>query len=152
MAFNIVLYRPQIPPNTGNIARLCVGSRCTLHLIGRLGFDIDNKSVKRAGLDYWEHLDLKYYENLEEFIKTHGDKRIWLITKFGTKKYYKASFELGDFIIFGRETTGLPEELHDKYPDNRLYIPMTDKVRSINLSNSAAIVLYEAIRQNEIEF
>ncbi len=148
--FNIVLYRPLIPPNTGNIVRLCVGTECRLHLIGRLGFDIDDKAVRRAGLDYWENLDMRYYENLDEFLKINGDKNIWLITKFGNKLYTDVYYELGDFIMFGQETKGLPEELHKRYPDKRLSIPMHNNVRSINLSNSVAIVLYEAIRQKNI--
>ncbi len=150
--FNIVLYRPLIPPNTGNIVRLCVGAECRLHLIGKLGFDIDDKAVKRAGLDYWEHLYMKYYENLDEFLKINGDKNIWLITKFGNKLYTDVNYEIGDFIMFGQETKGLPEELHKRYPDKRLSIPMHNNVRSINLSNSVAIVLYEAIRQKGITY
>jgi len=150
--FNIVLYRPEIPPNTGNIARLCVGAKSRLHLIGKLGFKIDDKHLKRAGLDYWEHLDMVYYENLNEFLNQHNNKRLWLITKFGKKRYCDVNFNLEDFFIFGRETTGLPEELHNQYQDNRLYIPMSNDVRSINLSNSVAIVLYEALRQNNIDF
>lgn len=151
--FNIVLYRPLIPPNTGNIARLCVGAECRLHLIGKLGFDIDDRSVKRAGLDYWENLDMKYYENLDEFLNIHHNKNIWLVTKFGEKKYTEVNYKIGDFIIFGQETKGLPKSLHNQYPDKRLSIPMnSNNVRSINLSNSVAIVLYEAVRQNEINY
>lgn len=150
--FNIVLYRPQIPPNTGNIARLCVGTQCCLHLIGKLGFSIENKQLKRAGLDYWENLNMKYYNSLEDFLDEHKNNNIWLVTKFGEKKYSEVKFNIDDYFIFGRETTGLPEPLHKNYYNKRLYIPMNNKVRSINLSNSVAILLYEAIRQNNIDF
>jgi tRNA (cytidine/uridine-2'-O-)-methyltransferase len=150
--FNIVLYRPEIPPNTGNIARLCVGGRSNLHLIGRLGFKLDNKSLKRAGLDYWDKLRVYYYRNFNEFLEKINKGNIWLITKFGKKKYTDVNLKLNDYFIFGRETKGLPEDIHNLFWDNRLYIPMSDDVRSINLSNSVAIVLYEAIRQNKIDF
>jgi tRNA (cytidine/uridine-2'-O-)-methyltransferase len=150
--FNIVLYRPEIPPNTGNIARLCVGARSSLHLIGRLGFKLDNKSLKRAGLDYWDKLRVYYYRNFDEFLERINKGNIWLITKFGKKKYTDVKLKVNDYFIFGRETKGLPEEIHNLFLDNRLYIPMSDDVRSINLSNSVAMVLYEAIRQNKIDF
>ncbi len=150
--FNIVLYRPEIPPNTGNIARLCVGSRCKLHLIGRLGFKLDEKSLRRAGLDYWDRLEMYHYKNFNEFSNKIDNDRIWLISKFGEKKYTDVRYNLGDYFLFGRETKGLPEEIHKLYPNKRLYIPMSNDVRSINLSNSVAIILYEAIRQNMIDY
>ncbi len=150
--FNIALYRPEIPPNTGNIARLCAGADSRLHLIGRLGFKIDDKSLKRAGLDYWDKLEVFHYKTLDEFISKIDSKRVWAITKFGDHNYNEVKYEIGDYLLFGRETKGLTEEIHKMFQGRRLRIPMSDNVRSINLSNSVAIVLYEAIRQNGITF
>ena len=129
---NIVLYQPEIPANTGNIARTCVGTNTRLHLIRPLGFSIDDKQVKRAGLDYWKDLDLVVWDSFEEFLEN---------TDFSNKNDEEIYF------IFGRETKGLPKEFREKYNNQCLRIPMSDKVRSLNLSNTAALIIYEALRQ-----
>lgn len=149
MAVEIVLYQPEIPPNTGNIARTCALTGTKLHLIRPLGFSIDSKAVKRAGLDYWHLLDLEIHDSLDEFLEKYGDKRIFLSTTKANDYYDKIDFSEDCFIIFGRETGGLPDELHNRYSGSRFIIPMLkhDDVRSLNLSNSVAIVLYEALRQ-----
>ena len=142
---NIVLYQPEIPANTGNIARTCVGTNTRLHLIRPLGFSIDDKQVKRAGLDYWKDLDLVVWDSFEEFLKNTED------TKFGEKNYSDFDFSNKNdeeiYFIFGRETKGLPKEFREKYNNQCLRIPMSDKVRSLNLSNTAALIIYEALRQ-----
>ena len=149
MAFNIVLVEPEIPQNTGNIARTCAATGARLHLVKPLGFAIDDKSLKRAGLDYWHLLDVTVYENIDEFFLKNPDGNKWYLTTKGAKRYDQASFCDGDYFIFGKETKGLPEELlHDNY-DHALRIPMIAEARSLNLSNSVAIVVYEAIRQND---
>lgn len=147
--FNIVLYQPEIPANTGNISRTCAVTGTSLHLIKPLGFSIDDKHLKRAGLDYWDMLDVHVYENLDEFLEKHGDKRIFLITSKSSKPYDEFQFQDGDFFVFGRETKGLPESLHEKYPDTRLRIPMKDNphARCLNLSNACAVIVYEGLRQ-----
>ena len=151
---NIALYRPEIPPNTGNIARLCVGIRANLHIVGTPSFDMSEKSVRRAGLDYWEHLNLFQHEDWEEFVGTVTDiSRIFLVTKFGKAKYSDQIYRDADYFVFGRETSGLPENIRNSIPaKNQIYIPMTEECRSINLSNAAAIVAYEAVRQLNLEF
>jgi len=149
MANHIVLYQPEIPANTGNIGRTCAGTDTTLHLIRPLGFSTDDKMLKRAGLDYWNHMDIRYYDSAEQFFeKTEGI--YYLLTKFGGKLYSDADFSNTNeahYFIFGRETSGLPEWIMESYADNALRIPMNDKIRSLNLSNTAAILLYEALRQ-----
>ena len=147
--FHIVLVEPEIPANTGNISRTCAITGGSLHLVKPLGFSIDDKHLKRAGLDYWHLLDLHIYENLEEFLAQHGDKRLFLATTKASQHYDAVQFQDGDFIVFGKETAGLPQHMHDRYPDTRIKIPMLDNAaaRSLNLSNSAAIILYEALRQ-----
>lgn len=148
---NIVLYQPEIPANTGNIARTCVGTNTRLHLIRPLGFSIYDKQVKRAGLDYWKDLDLVVWDSFEEFLKNTEDKHYYLITKFGEKNYSDFDFSNKNdeeiYFIFGRETKGLPKEFREKYNNQCLRIPMSDKVRSLNLSNTAALIIYEALRQ-----
>ena len=148
---NIVLYQPEIPANTGNIARTCVGTNTRLHLIRPLGFSIDDKQVKRAGLDYWKDLDLVVWDSFEEFLENTEDKHYYLITKFGEKNYSDFDFSNKNdeeiYFIFGRETKGLPKEFREKYNTQCLRIPMSDKVRSLNLSNTAALIIYEALRQ-----
>lgn len=148
--FNIVLVEPEIPANTGNISRTCAVTNCSLHLIKPLGFSIDDKHLKRAGLDYWHMLDLHIYENIEEFLAQHGDKTLYLATTKTSKHYDEPNYKPGDFILFGPETRGLSAELRAKYPENCIKIPMLDNeaARSLNLSNSAAIIVYEAFRQN----
>lgn len=150
MAIHIVLYQPQIPANTGNIARTCAGTGVKLHLIKPLGFSTDDKMLKRAGLDYWEHVDITYHESLEDFIARYPQGELFLLTKFGSKPH--TEFNYSDptkdyFFIFGRETTGLPVEFREAHPDRALRIPMNDNIRSLNLSNTAAILAYEALRQ-----
>ncbi len=146
--FNVVLVHPQIPPNTGNIGRLCVNTGATLHLIEPLGFSIDDKALRRAGLDYWPKLDLVVWESLEKFIESVDMKRCFLATTKSQKPYFEAKFQPGDYLLFGSETSGLPTELLQKYKEQTITIPMTKEGRSLNLAVSAGIVLYEAIRQN----
>ncbi len=147
--FHVVLFEPEIPANTGNISRTCALTGTALHLVKPLGFSIDDKHLKRAGLDYWHLLDLFLYENLDAFLARHGDARLFLCTTKARLPYHEAHFQDGDFLVFGKETAGLPQWLHERYPDRRIRIPMRDvaDARSLNLSNSVAIVLYEALRQ-----
>lgn len=150
MAIHIVLYQPQIPANTGNIARTCAGTGVKLHLIKPLGFSTDDKMLKRAGLDYWEHVDITYHESLEDFVETYPQGEFFLLTKFGSKPH--TDFDFSDvqkdyFFIFGRETTGLPVEFREAHSERALRIPMNENIRSLNLSNTAAILAYEALRQ-----
>lgn len=149
MSLNIVLYKPEIPPNTGNIARLCVGISGHLHIVDKPAFDLSEKAVRRAGLDYWEHLRLTLHENWESFLTTVGDtSRIFLVTKRGESIYTKVKFHEWDYLLFGRETKGVTEEIFNFFPPaQRLNIPMSDNIRSHNLSNSVAIVTFEALRQ-----
>jgi Predicted rRNA methylase (SpoU class) len=143
---NIVLYQPEIPQNTGNIARTCVLTNSKLHLIKPLGFSIDEKSVRRAGLDYWKDLDLEIHESFDAFMEKYGTSRIFLSTTHAQEYYDEIKFQEGDFIMFGRETSGVPEEVHNKVHGMR--IPMINtSTRSLNLSNTVAIVAYEALRQ-----
>jgi len=142
-----VLFNPQIPPNTGNIARLCVGANATLHLIRPIGFFLDDKSMKRAGCDYWEHVDMKIHDSLEDLYKFAGEANFYYVTKFGKSKYTDVKYQKGDYLIFGSEESGLPDKVLEDNPDKTLVIPMSDRIRSHNLSNSVAIVLYDAIRQ-----
>ena len=149
--FNIVLVEPEIPANTGNISRTCAVTGAALHLIKPLGFDISDKHLKRAGLDYWQYLDIKVYENIDEFFeKNHGGRFFFCTTK-AKKSYADISYEDGDFFIFGKETKGLPEELLSDNMDSCIRIPMLPTLRSLNLSNSVAIVIYEALRQTGFE-
>jgi tRNA (cytidine/uridine-2'-O-)-methyltransferase len=150
VSIHVVLYQPQIPANTGNIARTCAGTDTSLHLIRPLGFSTDDKQLKRAGLDYWENVKIHYYDSLEEFFEKNAGGEFYYLTKFGEQPH--SSFDYSDqeseiFFIFGRETTGLPKDLIQENMDRCLRIPMTDKVRSLNLSNTAAILVYEALRQ-----
>ncbi|BDA79782.1 putative tRNA (cytidine(34)-2'-O)-methyltransferase [Leptospira kobayashii] len=146
----IALFEPEIPPNTGNIARLCVNADVPLSIIGKPSFDLSEKAVRRAGLDYWNDLNLSEYGDWEEFRskkETEG-QRIFLISKFGTKTYWDVQFLPTDVLVFGRETSGLPDSIKKVHDSERiLSIPMSPKSRSINLSNAVAIILYEAIRQ-----
>jgi tRNA (cytidine/uridine-2'-O-)-methyltransferase len=146
---NVVLVEPEIPPNTGNVARLCAATRTTLHLIEPFGFKLDDAQLKRAGLDYWQHLNWHRWPNWAEFAKQlPADARLWIIESKGTQRYDQIKFAPNDYLIFGRETAGLPKQLLDDYGDSWVRIPMFhDKVRSLNLSNCVALVLYEALRQ-----
>lgn len=148
---NVVLVEPEIPQNTGNIARTCAITNTSLHLIKPLGFDIGEKAVRRAGLDYWRYLDLKIYENIEEFFEKNPDGNYYFATTKGRHRYDRTEYKPNDYIFFGRETKGLPEKLlHDNY-DKCIRIPMLKIVRSLNLANSVAIVLYEALRQQNFD-
>lgn len=147
-AFNIVLIEPEIPPNTGNIARLCAATGTMLHLVGKLGFSLDDRYLKRAGLDYWEFVTLKQWPDLAALQASAPEGRFYYLSTKVARSYLQAGFQPGDFIVFGKETKGLPEELLAANPETSITIPMTaEKVRSINLSTSAGIVLYEALRQ-----
>jgi len=146
---NIVMFEPEIPANTGNIARTCAITGCSLHLIKPLGFSINDKMLKRAGLDYWNLLDISYYEDLDDFISQHGDSDIFLSTTKADKFYTDVKYTEDCYIIFGKETAGIPESLHKAYKEGRVKIPMINdpKARSLNLSNSVNIVVFEALRQ-----
>ncbi len=145
--FHIVLYQPDIPPNTGNIARLCVATNSHLHIIKPMGFSLDNKHLKRAGLDYWKHLNLTVYNSLSDFLEFASNKTIYFLTTKAKRTIYEPNYKKGDIFMFGSETKGLPENLLKENFENCINIPTTDKVRSINLADSVSIVLYEAIRQ-----
>ena len=148
MAINIVLHEPEIPHNTGAIARTCVLTNSRLHLIKPFGFDLSDKYLKTAGLDYWKYLDLTIYENLDDFFEKNKDANFYLATTKTKNIYSDAKFKDGDFIFFGKETAGLPEDLINKYSDRAIRIPMIkDLKRSLNLANSCTVILYEALRQ-----
>ncbi len=144
---DIILLEPEIPMNTGNIARTCACTGSRLHLIKPLGFDISDRAVKRAGLDYWQYLDLRVYEDIEDFFARVGDKNLYLATTKAPVPYDRADFRGDVKLMFGKETAGLPEWLREKYRDRCIRIPMAGPVRSLNLSNSVAILTYEALRQ-----
>ncbi len=148
---NIVLHQPEIPANTGNIGRTCVATGTVLHLIEPLGFRLTGRELGRAGMDYWEHLDVRRYMNFEEFVeKNLADNpgaKIWMATTKARKVYTQAVFGKDDFIMFGRESAGIPEKILMDHEDTCIRIPMLCQIRSLNLANSAAIVLYEALRQ-----
>ncbi|RLB70585.1 MAG: tRNA (uridine(34)/cytosine(34)/5-carboxymethylaminomethyluridine(34)-2'-O)-methyltransferase TrmL [Deltaproteobacteria bacterium] len=146
--FHIVLVEPEIPPNTGNIARLCAATGTILHLVGKLGFSLDDRQLKRAGLDYWPAVTVKQWKTLAELRQAYPKGRYWYTSKKARKSYYEANFQPGDFLVFGKETLGLPESLLAKQEDWALRIPMeTGIVRSLNLASAAGIILYEARRQ-----
>ena len=146
--FHIVLVEPEIPPNTGNIARLCGATGTVLHLVGKLGFSIDDKHLKRAGLDYWEAVDVQRWDSLEELQESYPNGRFWYTSKKAAKTHVQADFKDGDFLVFGKETLGLSEELLENNADYAIRIPiLSPVVRSLNLSTAAGIVLYEALRQ-----
>ncbi len=151
--FNLVLVHPQIPNNTGAIGRLCVNAGASLHLIKPIGFDIDEKAVRRAGLDYWEKLDLYVWESLDQFFEKNDiSTNAYFATTKTQKPYFEAPFQEGDFIFFGSETAGIPEDILEKYKAQNITIPMTKEGRSLNLAISTGIVLYDAIRQNYLSF
>ncbi|WP_349409534.1 tRNA (uridine(34)/cytosine(34)/5-carboxymethylaminomethyluridine(34)-2'-O)-methyltransferase TrmL [Pseudalkalibacillus sp. SCS-8] len=151
LSVHIVLFQPEIPANTGNIARTCAATDTSLHLIRPLGFSTDDKMLKRAGLDYWEHVNISYYDSIDEFFeKTEGE--YFYLTKYGKKPHTTFDYsnpEEDYYFVFGKETTGLPDEIIEANMDRCLRIPMTDNVRSLNLSNTAAILVYEALRQQD---
>jgi len=144
---DIILLEPEIPQNTGNIARTCAATGARLHLIKPLGFDISDRAVKRAGLDYWHLMELHVYENIDEFFAKNGDDNLWLLTTKAPRSYAEADFTGDVKLMFGKETAGLPEWLREKYRDRCIRIPMREEARSLNLGNSAAIVCYEALKQ-----
>ena len=144
---DIILVEPEIPMNTGNIARTCACTGARLHLIKPLGFDISDKAVKRAGLDYWQYVDISVYENIEEFFAKNGDENLWLATTKAPQSYAEADLSGDVKLMFGKETAGLPPERREKYRERCVRIPMLGPVRSLNLSNSVAILCYEALRQ-----
>lgn len=147
---HIALFEPQIPANTGNIARTCAATNTPLHLIEPLGFSVDDKQLKRAGLDYWHDVDIHYHKDLAAFLAFVGESPLHLITKFANKVYSEVNYADGEdhFFIFGKETTGLPEDFMRDNPEKCLRIPMNDEhVRSLNLSNTACMIVYEALRQ-----
>jgi len=150
MNLNIVLFEPEIPQNTGNIARTCVLTNCKLHLIKPLGFNIDEKHLRRAALDYWKFLDLSVYDSYKELREKYSDSHFYFSTTKGKNIYSEAQFKSEDFIVFGRESSGLPDDIRDSDPDSCIRVPMLESsTRSLNLSNTVAIVIYEALRQLE---
>jgi len=146
--FNIVLFNPQIPHNTGAIGRLCVNANLNLHIIKPIGFDISEKAVRRAGLDYWNKLNLTVWENYEEFFNKIDINKCFFATTKSKKPYFKSNFQKGDYIIFGSETSGIPVEIMEKNRKNMITIPMGENGRSLNLAISTGIIVYEAIKQN----
>ena len=148
---HIVLYAPEIPQNTGNIARTCAATGASLHIIKPMGFEIDDKKLKRAGLDYWHLLDITYYENLDDFFDKNPNANVFYFTTKAPRKYTEANYCGDVFIMFGKESKGLPETLLEKNPDKCVRIPMRPNLRSLNLSNSVAIAVYEVFRQNDFE-
>ncbi|WP_318616688.1 tRNA (uridine(34)/cytosine(34)/5-carboxymethylaminomethyluridine(34)-2'-O)-methyltransferase TrmL [Sporosarcina sp. YIM B06819] len=152
MAIHVALFEPLIPANTGNIARTCAGTKTKLHLIKPLGFSTDDKMLKRAGLDYWEYVDITYHDGIREMFAAYPDAVFYFLTKHGDKPH--TSFDYSDaaqdiFFVFGKETTGLPDDIIEENKERCLRIPMNEHIRSLNLSNTAAILIYEALRQQD---
>ena len=148
---NIVLYEPEIPANTGNIGRTCVATNTRLHLIEPLGFRLDEKSLKRAGMDYWKDLDVTTYIDFQDFMEKNPDAKIYMATTKAPNVYTDVKYEPDCYIMFGKESAGIPEEILVKHKDDSIRIPMVGDIRSLNLGNSVAVVLYEALRQNHFE-
>jgi len=147
--FHIVLVEPEIPPNTGSIARLCGATNSVLHLVHPLGFSTDDKHLKRAGLDYWKFVDIRYWDSFDEFLEAQDENKLHFLTTKTKKAYSDATFSPGDYLVFGKETKGLPEDLLTLYAERCLTLPMANEhIRSLNLAMTAGIVLYEALRQN----
>lgn len=149
MSFNIVLVEPEIPQNTGNIARTCAATGARLHLVKPMGFEIDDKKLKRAGLDYWHMLDITYYENIDDFFEKNKNGNFYFASTKSLYRHSDVNFKGNDYILFGKETKGLDEKLLKDNKDKCIRIPMIEGARSLNLSNSVAIVIYEALRQND---
>lgn len=149
MSLHVVMVNPEIPPNTGNVARSCAATGSVLHLVKPLGFDISDKALKRAGLDYWQYVDVRVHESLEDFLEEYSGYRMFLATTKGGQKYTDVSFEDEDMILFGRETAGLPRDFIAQHEDAAIRIPMSEdtRLRSLNLANSVNIILFEALRQ-----
>ncbi len=148
---NVILFQPEIPANTGNIARTCVATNTMLHLIEPLGFRLNEREIKRAGMDYFEHLNLKRYINFEDFLAQNKDAKIYMASTKAKHVYTDVTYGENDFIMFGKESAGIPEEILVEYEETCIRIPMLEKIRSLNLSNSVAIVLYEALRQQDFQ-
>ena len=151
MALNVVLYEPEIPANTGNIGRTCMATGTRLHLIEPLGFRLGEKELRRAGMDYWDQLDVTRYADYEEFLEKNLGAKIYMATTKGPRAYTEVHFEPDCYLMFGKESAGIPEEILKANPDTCVRIPMIGETRSLNLSNSVAIVLYEALRQNQFD-
>ena len=149
--FNVVLVEPEIPQNTGNIVRTCAATGCKLHLVRPLGFEVSDKYLKRAGLDYWHFVDITYWDSFDDLYKSFEGANFYYFTTKARSRHSDAKFKEGDFLVFGKETRGLPEELLVKHPDACLRIPMIDETHSLNLSNSVAIAVYEILRQWDFE-
>lgn len=147
--FNIVLVEPEIPQNAGNIARTCAATGARLHMIRPLGFEVSDKYLKRAGLDYWNLVEIFYYDSFDELMAKYPDGRFFFFTTKGRNRHSDVAFKDGDFLVFGKETKGLPEELLLQHEETCLRIPMRGEARSLNLSNSVAVALYEALRQTD---
>jgi len=149
-AFHIVLVEPEIPPNTGTIARLCGATNSVLHLVRPLGFSTDDKHLRRAGLDYWKFVDIRYWDSFDECISAQDETKLYFLTTKTSRSYVDAPFKIGDYLVFGKETKGLPEEFLKLYADRCFTLPMANKnIRSLNLAMTAGIVLYEALRKNQ---
>ena len=148
---NIVLLEPEIPANTGNIGRTCVAAGARLHLIEPLGFSLSEKALKRAGMDYWKDLDVTTYIDYQDFLEKNPGAKIYMATTKAQKVYTEAAYEDGCYIMFGKESAGIPEEILVEHEEACIRIPMLDEIRSLNLSNSVAVVLYEALRQNHFD-
>ena len=148
---NIVLYEPEIPANTGNIGRTCVATGTRLHLIEPLGLRLDEKQIRRAGLDYWQHLDVTVYDNWADFLAKNPGAKLYMATTKAPQSYCEVSYEPDCYIMFGKESAGIPEEILVEHQETAIRIPMNPEIRSLNLGNSVAIVLYEALRQNEFK-
>ena len=146
---HIVLVEPEIPQNTGNIARTCALTRTKLHLVKPLGFSIEDRYLKRAGLDYWDKVDIQVWDSFSDVIKAYASSKIYLATTKAERSYHQVQYNQDDMLVFGRETRGLPDDILNAYPEQRIRIPMLDIGRSLNLSNSAAIMIYEALRQQQ---
>jgi tRNA (cytidine/uridine-2'-O-)-methyltransferase len=146
--FNIVLYQPEIPQNTGNIARLCAATGCALHLIGPLGFSLQDRHMKRAGLDYWHLVNVYKYDSLQDFYERWNGSRFYFVTTKGTRYYSEFDYQPGDFIVFGKETAGLPQDMIGMNPDQCMRIPMVEGARCLNLANSVAIIVYGGLHRH----
>ena len=151
--FEIVLFQPEIPPNTGNIIRLCANTGSRLHIIKPIGFDIGEKAMRRAGMDYLKKVDLHVYDNLDDFIENNKFKRLFLVTKFAEKPYNEYSYKIGDYFMFGSESSGFTDEVFKKFKNQKkILIPMLPNSRSLNLSNSVSVCIYEAWKQNKFDY
>lgn len=144
---DIALIEPEIPGNTGSVGRVCVGTGTTLHLVGRLGFSIDDKAVRRAGLDYWKDVQLVVHEDVEQWFEAFKDRRMHLFSSHGTVRYDRVQYGQDDVLVFGSETKGLPRWLHERFAGEMVYLPINPSIRSLNLANAASVALFEALRQ-----